>query len=290
VKDVKPYKTKPLLVERLWGGNRLQDYNKDTCGLTMGESWETGEISSGSPILIKLIHAGESLSVQVHPDDAYAARVENEANGKEEAWIVLEAEEQASIIYGFNRPLKQEELRRYVEAGDITEVLHVVKVKKGDVVYIPAGTVHSLGKGIVVYEVQQPSDLTYRLFDWNRTDTSGKPRELHIDKALEAINYSGVLPDIRNIYDSPRDASLGIFDCGGFRLKAGALDCRERHYICGGRFSAVTVISGSVRLCFDDSVILTYKGDTCIIPEEYDGIVALEGLGASEYIVATNTI
>ncbi|MGE5679149.1 MAG: class I mannose-6-phosphate isomerase [Pseudomonadota bacterium] len=287
---MKPYKTKPLLVERLWGGNRLQDYNKETCGLTMGESWETGDISSGSPILIKLIHAGESLSVQVHPDDAYAARVENAASGKEEAWIVLEAEEPAFIIYGFNRPLKQEELRSYVDAGNITEVLRIVKVKKGDVVYIPAGTVHSLGKGLVVYEVQQPSDLTYRLFDWNRTDTSGKPRELHIEKALEAINYTGELPVIRNIYDSPRDDTLGIFDCGGFRLIAEALDYKERHYICGGGFSAVTVISGSIRLCFDDSAILTYKGDTCIIPEEYDGIVALEGLGASEYIVATNKI
>lgn len=285
---MKPYKTKPLLVERLWGGNRLQAYNKDTCGLTIGESWETGDLSSGSPIMIKLIHAEDSLSVQVHPDDAFAARVDNAA-GKEEAWIILEAEEKAFIIYGFNRTLKQEELRGYVEAGDITKVLRTVQVKKGDVIYIPAGTVHSLGKGIVAYEVQQPSDLTYRLFDWNRTDASGKPRELHIEKALGAINYSGELPVIRNIYASPMESPLGIFDCGGFRLRVGALDYKECNYISGGCFSTVTLISGSMRLNFDDSAILTYKGDTCIIPEEYVRIVGLEGLEASEYIVAAKT-
>lgn len=287
---MKPYKTKPVLVERLWGGNKLRDYNKETCGLTIGESWETGDLKSGAPMLIKLIHAGDNLSVQVHPDDAFAARVENAANGKDEAWIILECEETSFIIYGFSRQIREEELRNCLEAGDITNVLRILKVKKGDVINIPAGTVHSLGKGIVAYEVQQPSDLTYRIYDWNRTDTSGRSRELYIEKALGAINYSGELPGIRNIYDSQKDGSWGIFDCGGFRLKAGVIDHKECHYISGGRFSAVTVISGSIRLCFDDLDILTYKGDTCIIPEEYGGIVKLEGLEASEYIVATKMI
>lgn len=286
-KDVKPYKTTPALVERIWGGNRLNHYNKASGRSTIGESWETGAIEQDTEMLIKLIDASEILSVQVHPDDKFAQRVENVRNGKSEAWVILECDEDSFIIYGFNRPIQKEELRRRLKEGAVTEVLNYVKVKKGDSIYIPAGTVHSLGKGILAYEVQQPSDLTYRLYDWGRTDTSGRPRELHIDKALEAIDYSAQLPEIRNIYTSSKKELLNIINCEYFKLGYNFLGHKERRTYEGGCFKAVTAVSGSIVLRFEDSLLLCRKGDTCIIPEDYQGIVNIEGIEESEYIIAT---
>lgn len=287
---MKPYKTKPVFVERIWGGSKLREYNKNTGKNVIGESWETGDLEENIPILIKLIDAKDSLSVQVHPDDEFALRVENAQNGKSEAWIVLECEEDSFIIYGFNRPVQKEELKSLLEKGSFTEVLNYVKVKKGDFIYIPAGTVHSLGKGILAYEVQQPSDLTYRIYDWNRTDSQGNARELHIDKAIEAINYSSELPCITNIYNLLIGGFYNIINCRYFQISFRRLKHKERQNYEAGRFRAVTTVSGSVTLRFEDSIILAYKGDTCIIPEEYCGVVSIEGLEDAEYIVATNKI
>ena len=285
---MKPYKTKPVFVERIWGGSKLIEYNKNTGKGTIGESWETGAIDESVPLLIKLIDAKDTLSVQVHPDDELALRFENAGNGKNEAWIILECEEDSFIIYGFNRPLKKEGLRSLIKNGSITEALNFIKVKKGDYIYIPAGTVHSLGKGILAYEVQQPSELTYRLYDWNRTDSLGNARELHIDKAVEAINYNHELPCIKNIYDSLSGGFLNIISSEYFQLDFRHLKHKERQSYETGRFRAVTTVSGAIVLKFEDSLILSHKGDTCIIPEDYCGIVNIEGLEDAEYIVATN--
>ncbi len=284
---MKPYKTTPALVERIWGGNRLSRYNKVSGRSTIGESWETGAIEQDTGILIKLIDASDILSVQVHPDDRYAQRTENARNGKSEAWIILECDEDSFIIYGFCRPVEKEELRDRLKDESVTGILNYVKVKKGDCIYIPAGTVHSLGKGILAYEVQQPSDLTYRLYDWGRTDASGKPRELHIEKALEAIDYSVQLPKIRNIYTSSTKELLNIINCEYFKLGYKFLGHKERRTYEGGCFKAVTAVSGSIVLRYEDSLLLCHKGDTCIIPEDYQGIVNIEGIEDSEYIIAT---
>ena len=288
--EVKPYKTKPVFVERIWGGNKLCEYNKNTGENVIGESWETGALEDDIPILIKLIDAKDDLSVQVHPDDELAIRVENVQNGKSEAWIVLECEEDSAVVYGFNRPVNKEELKSLLDQGSITEVLNYVKVRKGDCIYMPAGTVHSLGKGILAYEVQQPSDLTYRIYDWNRTDLEGKVRELHIDKAMEAINYSFKLPGITNINDSLTGGFLNIINCKHFQVGFTRLKKNEQKNYQAGRFRAITTISGSFMLRFEDSSILAIKGDTCIIPEEYCGNVCIESLEDTEYFVATNKI
>ncbi|MHB1393428.1 MAG: type I phosphomannose isomerase catalytic subunit [Clostridia bacterium] len=287
---MRPYKTNPVIVERVWGGNKLCEYNKRIQGSTIGESWETGLLEGNTPVLIKLIDAKETLSVQVHPDDEFASKIENAQNGKSEAWVVLECEEDAFIIYGFNRPVTKEELMSMLEKGLVAEVLNYVKVRKGDCIYIPAGTVHSLGKGILVYEVQQPSDLTYRIYDWNRKDMQGKSRELHIDKAVEVINYSSELPQITNIYDSLMGGFFNIINCIHFESSYRCLEHKERQNYEPGRFRAVTMVSGSVVLKFEDSLILAYKGDTVIIPDEYDRTVSIEGLEAAEYIVTTCNI
>jgi mannose-6-phosphate isomerase len=288
--NVRPYKTDPMIVERVWGGNKLCEYNKRIQGNTTGESWETGSLERDTPVLIKLIDARETLSVQVHPGDEFAFMTENAKNGKSEAWIVLECEEDAFIIYGFNRPVMKVELISLLKKGAIAEVLNYVKVRRGDCIYIPAGTVHSLGRGILAYEVQQPSDLTYRIYDWDRKDLQGKSRELHVDKAVEAINYSPELPQIINIYDSLKDSYFNIINCKYFESSYRCLKHKERQSYEPGRFRAVTIIFGSAVLKFEDSLILAYKGDTFIIPKEYDMTVSIEGLEAVEYIVTTCNI
>jgi mannose-6-phosphate isomerase len=279
-----------MVVERIWGGSKLCEYNKKFQGSTIGESWETGPLEGSTPVLIKLIDARENLSVQVHPDDELAAMIENAPNGKSEAWVMLECDEDAFIIYGFNRQVRKDELVSLLDKGSIAEVLNYVKVRKGDCVFIPSGTVHSLSKGILAYEVQQPSDLTYRIYDWDRKDVQGKSRELHIDKAVEAINYSSVLPQINNIYDSLNGGFFNIINCEHFESSYRCLDNKECQNYEPGRFRAVTTISGSVVLKFEDSLMIGHKGDTFIIPKEYDGNVIIEGLEAVEYIVTSCNI
>jgi len=140
------------------------------------------------PLLIKYIDCREDLSIQVHPDDDYAQQVENEPNGKAECWYILDAESHAKVIYGHQLE-SQQDFKNKVLNGEIEKYLNYVRVKKGDFFYVPPGTVHSLGKGIRLIEIQQSSDLTYRIYDWNRRDEKGRTRELHIEKALQVINF-----------------------------------------------------------------------------------------------------
>ena len=205
---------KPRLVPRVWGGRRLARRFGYPGEEPVGEAWmvyDENEILEGSfagrrlkdvlpelgpgflgekavrryglelPLLVKLLDTAAWLSVQVHPDDAYAHTVEAHTgfHGKNEAWVVLEAEPGAEIVYGVKRPLTRDELRAAARDGSILELLNFVPVEPGDVIFIPAGTIHALGPGILLYEVQQRSDLTYRLYDY------GRGRELHLDKALD---------------------------------------------------------------------------------------------------------
>lgn len=221
----KPFLLKPVGKDYLWGGTRLRTvYGKQLTMEPLAETWEcathpngTSIVASGEnagkrlttvlqenpsylgthanasgalPILIKLIDAQQNLSVQVHPDDAYARTHEQEQNGKTEMWYILDAEEGASLVYGFSRSIVPEQLTHALENGTIERYLQKVPVKKGDVFLIEAGTVHAIGAGIVLAEVQQNSNLTYRLYDYNRIDKDGRKRELHLKKAQEVIQFS----------------------------------------------------------------------------------------------------
>ena len=160
-----------------------------------GEALLGTEVSLPVPLLLKLIDARQDLSVQVHPDDEYAARVEGKL-GKTEAWIILKAEPGARLVYGINPGYGKETLRRLCERGAaVEEALNTVHVQAGDVVYIPAGTVHAIGAGIVLYEIQQSSDVTYRFYDWDRKDAQGRGRELHLEKAL-AVTRPDIMPNL----------------------------------------------------------------------------------------------
>ncbi len=216
-----PLLIQPHFAERIWGGDKLAtEFGKATPpGVTIGESWEiydentvlsgpyagttvaglrgimgrdlTGHVSPAVPfpLLTKLIDAHEALSVQVHPDDAAAQALEHQPNGKTECWYVIQADPGAAITYGFSRDTNPDEYEALVKRGALDGVLRSLPVVAGDVVYIPAGTVHAIGAGIVVYELQQSSDVTYRIYDWNRRDAQGHARELHVAKAKQVLDY-----------------------------------------------------------------------------------------------------
>ena len=160
------YTPKPIVKEYIWGV----------------ETW----IYSDDNILIKLIDAKQNLSVQVHPNDEQAAP----ERGKTEMWYIIEALPNAEIIYGFNRKITREEFRERIEKGTLLEVVNRIKVKKGDVFFVPAGTIHAIGAGILIAEVQQNSDITYRVYDYGRVDPNGNPRELHIEKAIQVTDLN----------------------------------------------------------------------------------------------------
>jgi len=216
-----PMLIKPRFDERIWGGDLLatrlgKDVPRDKL---IGESWEiyedntvlngeyagqtigqlravmghelTGRVDPDQlfPLLTKFIDAHDVLSVQVHPDDHFAQKLEHQRHGKTECWYVLWAEPGSVLTYGFSRDTSPDEYTALVQRGELDRVLRSLPVKSGDVVYIPAGTVHAIGAGIVVYELQQTSDVTYRIYDWNRRDAAGQTRQLHIDQARQVLDY-----------------------------------------------------------------------------------------------------
>ncbi len=212
-------KLKPALKDYLWGGTSLMKYF-DTDSDKISEAWvlschkdgksivQNGEFTGRSldevieiwgkektlgaaaskfeffPILIKLIDAKQNLSVQVHPDDEYAMRVEGEY-GKTEMWYILDANDGAGIYYGFKEEISKEQLEEAIKTNTLTDLLRFVEVKKGECYFIPAGTVHAIGAGLTIAEVQQNSNTTYRVYDFGRVGADGKPRELHVEKAME---------------------------------------------------------------------------------------------------------
>ena len=213
-------KLKPAVKDYIWGGNYFQKFNKGLGLSKVSECWElslrdndSSIIASGKdegkklcdviskedigpvmdrfpyfPLLIKLIDAKENLSVQVHPSDDYALKYEN-SFGKSEMWHIISADEGCGLYVGLNKDYKKEDIERALNEGTILDCLNFFKVKPGDTFIINPGTIHAIGKGVRLIEIQQNSNLTYRLYDYNRVDASGNPRELHINKALEVIDY-----------------------------------------------------------------------------------------------------
>jgi mannose-6-phosphate isomerase len=239
-----PLVLEPRLTSAIWGGSTLvRDFGKPGDPTAkIGESWECfdenvvaegayagrtlGELRArlgaallgpldaqrAFPLLTKFIDAHDALSVQVHPDDAYAQRVEGQPNGKTECWYVLDAEPGASIVLGWTRATSRAEYLERVAEGTLDELLRSVAVHPGDSFYLPAGTLHAIGRGIVIYETQQTSDLTYRIYDYGRLDAAGKPRELHVQKAADVLDYraarGGALQQLTYELDGLRRTTL----------------------------------------------------------------------------------
>jgi mannose-6-phosphate isomerase len=232
--DLYPLLFTPVFKDYVWGGRNLKQYGRDLPPGKVAESWEiaahpdgmtrvaNGPLAGRSlqslldtfgldligtnnrwaldrgkfPLLVKLLDAHQDLSVQVHPDDAYARANEGNELGKTEMWVVLDAEPGAAVIYGLAENLTPEAFRRVLEGGDVSRVLHRVPVHKGDHICVPAGSLHAILSGVIIAEIQQNSNTTYRVFDWNRTGKDGKSRALHVDQALEVINFHQVRPEI----------------------------------------------------------------------------------------------
>ena len=221
-----PFLLRPAGKDYLWGGRRLKDdYGKELDMTPLAETWEcsthpdglsivgSGEFAGqtlvqvlrehpeflgshpapggGLPVLIKFIDAEKDLSIQVHPDDEYAMIHEHGQLGKSEMWYVLDAAPGAALLYGLHRKTDRDTLRQSIAEGTIEKYLQRVAIKKNDLFYVKAGTIHAIGAGALIVEVQQSSDLTYRLYDYDRTDANGLKRELHVEKALEAANLNG---------------------------------------------------------------------------------------------------
>ncbi len=239
-----PLVLEPKLTQAIWGGDALvtRFHKQGDASIKFGESWECWDenrIANGAlagttlaqarerlgatllgniephrifPILTKIIEARDWLSVQVHPGDAYAQRVEKQPFGKTECWYVLDAVPQAELVLGWSHDTNRAEYERRVADGTLGDILRRIPVKAGDVYFLPAGSLHAIGAGITVFEVQQASDLTYRIFDWNRLCADGKARELHVKKAGDVLDYKrgarGALDQVTYTYAGLRRTVL----------------------------------------------------------------------------------
>lgn len=304
--DLKPLKLIPAVKDYIWGGNRLkEEYGVESPLEKQAEAWvlschKDGEsvVSGGRydgmtlsqviaekgkdclgrnaekfdyfPILIKLIDAKDNLSVQVHPDDKYA--MENEGQyGKTEAWYILDCEESAELIYGLQKSMTKQELRASIENGTLLDGLNRVKVKKGDIFLIQSGTVHAIGKGILLAEIQQNSNVTYRVYDYGRLQ-NGKPRELHIDKAVDVINLNPVLAGGKP--QGEREELDGfcktlLVSCDLFTVNR--LEIEEKATLCADETSFVSLVAvdGNGVLMKDDITMTLYKGESIFVPASF---------------------
>ena len=248
-----PLKFKPVFKDKIWGGQKIKtvlgmDYgNLPNCGeawlvsgveenqsvvengfLAGNELNELVEVYMGElvgekifekhgnefPLLIKVIDSNDWLSIQVHPDDELAKK-RGLGHGKTEMWYILEADKDAELISGFNRKMDKDSYKKHLEDNTLKEVLHTVKVTKEDVFYIPAGRVHALGPGCLLAEIQQTSDTTYRIFDWDRIDAAGMKRELHTEEALDAIDFSET-KECKTKYENKLNRTVTLIDSPHF--------------------------------------------------------------------------
>ncbi|MCL2291291.1 MAG: class I mannose-6-phosphate isomerase [Bacteroidetes bacterium] len=299
-----PLKFTPILKERIWGGNVLaKQYGKtDDIQTKFGESWEISDLDEnismvtngflaendlrelietymgelvgdtvfeknglGFPLLIKIIDAQDDLSVQVHPDDTLAQQ-RYEQNGKTEIWYIVHAEEDAGIYVGFNKPVEKQEYVDAVQNNEVASLLQFYPVKKGDLFFIPAGTVHALGKGVGIIEVQQPSDITYRIFDWNRVEVSGLPRTLHVAEALDAIHFNE--KEVYKIeYEEKFNATSTLFRSEFFNINTVTFDKPlQKNYSTIDSFVVYICVEGEVHLFGNNFHEVLLAGETTLIP------------------------
>ena len=280
----KVYKLTPAISDRLWGGERLKQYGKDPTADRIAETWElsfhpsgcatVGDVSVAElfgkeafgtlserferfPVLTKFIDAKENLSVQVHPSDEYALANEN-SYGKTEMWVIVEAEEGAGLYLGLKKAVGRDEFSRAIEEGRVEEFLSFVPVKPGDVYFIPAGTLHAIGSGVLLYEIQQNSDLTYRVYDYNRRDDQGNLRELHVESALKVAD---LFPYQSQKITSDDPALIG--DCEYFKTRIYKEKFTNKAFFVDNEsYLAITALSGEGVI--DGEKIV--KGDTFFIP------------------------
>lgn len=299
-RPVQPLRFEPIFRSYLWGGNRLATRlgKKLPDDGIWAESWEIvdhheGEstVESGPfsgwtlrrlieqfpneilgkntpqerfPLLLKYLDCQRVLSVQVHPNDAYGSQMPRPDRGKTEAWYVIEADDDSVLYAGLKPGVGRRELERAMQDGSTEACLHVLHPKAGDCVFIPAGTVHALGAGLVVAEIQQASDCTFRLFDWNRVDKDGQPRPLHIHQALEVIDFESGPVTCVTRRDTPTPHQSLLVDCDKFRLMESR--STEPTELPLNQFCIVTLPKGSGVIRCDEVEIALSRGQSVLVP------------------------
>ncbi|MCL2095853.1 MAG: class I mannose-6-phosphate isomerase [Oscillospiraceae bacterium] len=283
-----PLKLKPVLKDNIWGGKRLaSEYGKSKVqDKKIAESWEltvhkngvniieNGEYANKTledlfksdksiiapdyksdkfPLLIKFIDAEHDLSVQVHPDDIYAAEHEDGELGKTEMWYIIDAAPGAKIVYGLNADYTREDLQKLIDRGRFEECLNYIEVKRGEVYFIPAGLVHAIGAGILIAEVQQNSDTTYRFYDYNRLDSNGEPRELHTKQALDVC--------VKTKTEINISESCEYFSAGKIICENGA-----KAFDAGDSFASVICVEGRGEIIHQKNIYKINKGESYFIP------------------------
>ena len=290
-----PLFMEPIYKDYIWGGTRLKEYlKKDVETDTVAESWEISTNNAGLskiqtgqtlkelfedetvkeeifgtktkdmkefPLLIKFIDAKDNLSVQVHPDDEYALKYEND-KGKTEMWYVMDCDEDAKIICGIKKNIKQEEISKTIHEGKIREILNEVAIHKGDVIFIPSGTIHAILKGTLICEIQQNSNLTYRVYDWDRVGNDGKPRELHIEKAIDVIDVETKPRIVHTIGEENKMIVENEF----FKVERIVVDKEYRDKSNEETFYAMNILEGSGKIEANNKEYDLSKGDSILIP------------------------
>jgi len=219
------------------------------------------------PLLIKFIDANDDLSIQVHPNDEMAME-RHDSYGKTEMWYVVQADPGAKLIAGFNRKINKAEYLEYFKNGQLEEILNYEEVKEGDVFFMPAGRVHAIGKGIVVAEIQQTSDVTYRIYDFKRLDSQGNERELHTDLAVDAIEYRHE-SSYRTQYQSVTNQSVKLVECPYFTTNLLPLTTNvERDFTELDTFVIYTCLDGNCAINWEDQSVEITKGDSILVPAQ----------------------
>ena len=318
----------PYFREMVWGGRRLQElYGKNLPAGDIGESFELSayaeresRVAAGPlagwhvqrltetcgaglvgeriweahgnafPLLIKFLDAQRDLSIQVHPDDAYARARGLGDSGKMEAWYVVYSQG-GRIAYGLEEGVDREVFSAAVAEDRVEEVVRFSEVRPGDVVFSPPGTVHALCGGVVVYEVQQSSDLTFRIYDYKRPGLDGKPRQLHVEQALEVIDFETHLDGPRTWRELPQARNEGalLVESEYFRLELCLLLDGRRQHAAGDSFAALTAISGAVEVRGSGAGHRLSAGDTALVPAGREFVVEQRGGDVPEYLIASAT-
>lgn len=296
-----PLQFQPILKERIWGGTKLKTLlNKPISSDITGESWEistveneVSSISSGFykgtsllelinefpeqvlgskvfqkfgkqfPLLFKYLDAREDLSIQVHPNDELAASRHN-SFGKTEMWYVMQADPNSNLIVGFKEKSSSEEYLKNLESNTILSLLDTKAVQKGDVFFLETGTVHAIGSGTVIAEIQQTSDITYRIYDFDRVDSNGNTRELHVDLALDAINYDVVVAEKK--YSKVINTSNQVVHCSYFTTNF--IPLTEKVTVSKNKesFTVYMCVEGAFTLIYQGETYQYKVGDTVLIP------------------------
>lgn len=304
MKNLYPLKFKPQYLDKIWGGQKIKtELGKDFGELpNCGESWEIsgvqGHVSLVSngflagneleelievymgdlvgdhvyekfgvefPLLVKFIDANDELSIQVHPDDDLSKK-RHQAFGKTEMWYVMQADSGSKLNLGFKEELTKEKYLEKFESGKLMDILNFEEVTEGDVLFMPAGRVHAIGKGVLVAEIQQTSDVTYRIYDYDRKDSEGKGRELHTELALDAIDFS--VPDTyKTTYKTLKNESSELVKCSYFTTNLLQFDERlERDFHKLDSFVIYICLDGAYEIEYDGKTEMVQKGDSVLIP------------------------